>query len=58
MQSLDTMEDGTYRVNVDFTENSHGPRMKNHPRDMPPGDQVVILFDNDLEDFSFDCTAE
>lgn len=58
LQALPTMEDGTYRVNVDFTENSHGPRMKNHPRDMPPGDQVVILFDNDLEYFSYDCTVE
>lgn len=35
-----------YRVIVDTTENSHGPRIKNHPRDVPPGDQVVIEFTN------------
>ncbi len=46
LQAFESMEDGKYRVNVDFTENSHGPRMKNHPRDVPPGDQVIISFEN------------
>ncbi len=48
LQSFDSMGDGEYKVTVDFTENSHGPRMKNHPRDVPPGDQVTIDFVNDL----------
>ncbi len=48
LQSFDSMGDGEYKVTVDFTENSHGPRMKNHPRDVPPGDQIVIDFMNDL----------
>jgi hypothetical protein len=33
-----------YRVIVDTTENSHGPRIKHHPRAVPPGDQVIIQF--------------
>lgn len=48
LQAFDGMADGQYKVTVDFTENSHGPRMKNHPRDVPPGDQVTIEFTNDL----------
>lgn len=48
LQAFDSMDDGEYKVSVDFTENSHGPRMKNHPRDVPPGDQVTIEFTNDL----------
>jgi len=35
-----------YRVIVDTTENSHGPRLKHSPRDVPPGDQVTIRFSN------------
>lgn len=48
LQAFGDMADGQYKVTVDFTENSHGPRMKNHPRDVPPGDQVTIEFTNDL----------
>ncbi|MGB3729944.1 MAG: hypothetical protein WBA70_11925 [Thermodesulfobacteriota bacterium] len=36
----------THRVIVDTTENSHGPRLKHHPRAVPPGDKVVITFVN------------
>ena len=39
-------EDRNYRIIVDTTENSHGPRIKHHPRDVPSGDQVVIEFMN------------
>lgn len=35
-----------YTCKVDATEHSHGPRLKNHPRDVPPGDQVNIRFVN------------
>lgn len=35
-----------YVCKVDATEHSHGPRLKNHPRDVPPGDQVTIRFVN------------
>lgn len=46
-QSEQPITEGTnYRVIVDTTENSHGPRIKHHPRDVPPGDQVIISFDN------------
>lgn len=48
LQAFDSMGNGEYKVTVDFTENSHGPRMKNHPRDVPPGDQITIQFTNDL----------
>lgn len=37
---------GNYRVIVDTTENSHGPRLKHSPRDVPPGDIVVVKFVN------------
>jgi hypothetical protein len=40
------LENGDYRVIVDFTENSHGPRMKHSPRDVPPGDQITIKLRN------------
>jgi len=33
-----------YRVIVDTTENSHGPRIKHHPQAVPPGDQVIVNF--------------
>ena len=35
-----------YRVIVDTTQNSHDARIKQHPRDVPPGDQVIITFSN------------
>lgn len=35
-----------YRVIVDTTQNSHDSRIKHHPRDVPPGDQVIIQFTN------------
>ncbi len=35
-----------YRVIVDTTQNSHDARIKHHPRDVPPGDQVIITFSN------------
>jgi len=50
LQAFNSMADGEYKVSVDFTENSHGPRLKNHPRDIPPGDQIVIDFMNDLSE--------
>jgi len=37
---------GNYRVIVDTTENSHGPRLKHSPRDVPSGDIVVVKFVN------------
>lgn len=40
------VEGAPYRVIVDTTENSHGPRLKHSPRDVPPGDQVTIQFSN------------
>ena len=48
LQAFESMQDGDHRVIVDFTENSDGPRMKNSPRDMPPGDQITIEYMNDL----------
>ncbi len=33
-----------YVCKVDTTEHSHGPRLKHHPRDVPPGDQVTVRF--------------
>lgn len=36
----------SYVCKVDATEHSHGPRLKSHPRDVPPGDQVTIRFVN------------
>ena len=46
-QTMETIVEGApYRVIVDTTENSHGPRLKKHPRDVPPGDQVNIQFTN------------
>jgi len=46
-QTNQLITEGTnYRVIVDTTENSHGPRIKHHPRDVPPGDQVIISFEN------------
>lgn len=36
------ISEGVYKVGVDFTENSHGPRIKNHPRDVPPDDLIGI----------------
>ncbi|MEM7009232.1 MAG: hypothetical protein AAF462_08885 [Thermodesulfobacteriota bacterium] len=42
----DIVEGAPYRVIVDTTENSHGPRIKAHPRDMPSGDKQVITFIN------------
>lgn len=40
--SMLPLDEGFYKVVVDFTENSHGPRIKNHPRDNPPEDIVRI----------------
>ena len=46
-QTVEPISEGKkYRVIVDTTENSHGPRIKHHPRGVPPGDQVVITFNN------------
>ena len=44
--TMSTIENGSYKVSVDFTENSHGPRIKNHPRDNPPEDVVQINITN------------
>lgn len=44
--SREQIEKGEYRVIVDFTDDSHGPRFKSHPRAVPPGDQVVVTFVN------------
>jgi len=46
-QSEQPIQNNSYhRVIVDTTENSHGPRLKHHPRDVPPGDMVVVKFVN------------
>lgn len=42
----DIVFDRDYRLIVDATESSHGPRLKSHPRAVPPGDQVIITFSN------------
>ena len=42
----DIVFDSNYRIIVDATDNSHGPRLKSHPRAVPPGDQVIIQFTN------------
>ena len=46
LQAGVALENGDYRVVVDFTENSHGSRMKSHPRDVPPGDSIRIKLRN------------
>ena len=43
IQGEAAIANGNYRVIVDFTDHSHGPRMKNHPRDVPPRDQVSVV---------------